>query len=306
MSVLIQPRNLGRALFFLLLAAVSTQANARILRVPANYPTIQLAVNAAHPGDTVQVWPGSYVENVVITTPNLKVLANGPQFAVNIQDGGDGTVVTINAPRVRLHGFYITGGDTGVLATSDFGKIDNNIVTQQTTFGINVVESRGIVLDENNAGGSPTGLSYTGIQVLTCTAVRATHNGVGDAIFGLAFTDSTGRVDHNFATFCEFGILMESEASEIDHNTTFGCDFAGLYCLFTDNGSIHDNVAILSFVHGIFVDTCRGNIIKHNSGIASFTGFDLISTEDESRPDNIYRENYGFTAFPSLDFWDVR
>ena len=39
---------------------------ARIIIVPDHYATIQLAVDAATSGDTIQVRPGEYIENVVI------------------------------------------------------------------------------------------------------------------------------------------------------------------------------------------------------------------------------------------------
>src|SRR5262245_15567456 len=42
------------------------EAKPSTLLVPTNYPTIQSAVNAAAPGDTVQVLAGTYTEQVSI------------------------------------------------------------------------------------------------------------------------------------------------------------------------------------------------------------------------------------------------
>jgi hypothetical protein len=44
-----------------------------VLRVPAQYPTIQDAVNTARPGDLVLIAPGIYHEAIVVHTPSLTI-----------------------------------------------------------------------------------------------------------------------------------------------------------------------------------------------------------------------------------------
>src|SRR5262249_38567807 len=58
----------GLAVADTLAAAAAGQASAAngTLVVPRDYPTIQAAVNAAAPGDTLMVRPGTYTEEVVI------------------------------------------------------------------------------------------------------------------------------------------------------------------------------------------------------------------------------------------------
>jgi pectin methylesterase-like acyl-CoA thioesterase len=47
-------------------ACLTSEAGAspRTVYVPDDYPTIQATVNAASPGDTIIVYPGTYTENV--------------------------------------------------------------------------------------------------------------------------------------------------------------------------------------------------------------------------------------------------
>ena len=55
----------------------------------AGYATIQAAINAANAGDTVNVCPGSYIENITINKANLTVSSTGGYRCHHNQSGGD-------------------------------------------------------------------------------------------------------------------------------------------------------------------------------------------------------------------------
>ena len=88
------------------------------LRVPADYSTIQAAIDAAQDGETVVVSPGIYQENVDFGGKNITVRSLDPEdesiVATTIIDGGrDGSVVTFQSKETReavLTGFTITQG----------------------------------------------------------------------------------------------------------------------------------------------------------------------------------------------------
>lgn len=48
-----------------------------VLKVPSQYPTIQSAINAAHPCDTILIGPGTYVEQLTIDT-SISLVGAGP------------------------------------------------------------------------------------------------------------------------------------------------------------------------------------------------------------------------------------
>lgn len=88
--------------------------------VPSQYASIQAAINAANPGDTICVGPGAYHENVTI---NKSIQLSGSGYnksIINGQDPGYYTVL-ISASDVTIEGFLIKGvGDSRYDATVNF------------------------------------------------------------------------------------------------------------------------------------------------------------------------------------------
>ena len=75
------------------------------------YQTIQSAVNAANPGDTVYVYPGTYPENVMV---GKSLTLTGQDSSTTVIRGtGAGDVVNITANDVRMSGFTVCGTGTG-------------------------------------------------------------------------------------------------------------------------------------------------------------------------------------------------
>jgi hypothetical protein len=89
--------------------APCTMASSRQLHVPRDYPTIQAAVDAASPGDTVKVAAGTYTESVVLRE-GVCLLGSGARRTI-LDAGGEGrTLVDLtNAPGSVLAGFTMRG-----------------------------------------------------------------------------------------------------------------------------------------------------------------------------------------------------
>ena len=67
--------NVSLAILFLGLGA-ATFATAADLNVPADYPTIQAAVDAAHSNDTIHIAAGVYAGQVLISNKSLTLLGS--------------------------------------------------------------------------------------------------------------------------------------------------------------------------------------------------------------------------------------
>jgi parallel beta-helix repeat protein len=138
-----------------------------------DFTTIQDAVNAAHPGDTIKVEPGTYQEQVTVSKNRISLLALGDGDDVTIQAPakGSGALVDISGQGVTLKGFTVDGLSGVTISYGVFlhdggsGTIeDNHIVhlkgpdTAQIGFGIfadttGQVEIEGNSISDYNKGG---------------------------------------------------------------------------------------------------------------------------------------------------------
>lgn len=116
------PTLLATALLVLPLAAFSpASASTTLIVGPDGYPSIQAAVNAAQPGDTVLVMAGVYQEDVVVTTPGITIAGVGRSDVVLDGSGlltngitvlADGvTVRSMTAQNFASNGFVFSNVD---------------------------------------------------------------------------------------------------------------------------------------------------------------------------------------------------
>ena len=134
------------------------------LHVPADYPTIQEAIDHVQPGGMVLIAPGVYREQITVTTPfvtirgqdrNRTIIDGRFQRAYGIQVlEADGVVIqNLTARHALLTGFewndvhgyqgsYLTAyddGDSGIFADgSDYGEIDHSYASGHPGSGFSV------------------------------------------------------------------------------------------------------------------------------------------------------------------------
>src|SRR5690242_11022115 len=110
------------------LALNRREQSVNLIKVPDNYPNIQAAINAAKPGDIIQVRAGIYTENIIldraVTLTAETFDAANPADNTTIIDGGAGAAtITIPANLIQMpsiRGFAIRGGLNGIQASSPF------------------------------------------------------------------------------------------------------------------------------------------------------------------------------------------
>ena len=210
--------------------------------------TIQAAVDAARPGDTVLVPPGTYHESVHVTTSGLTITgspkavldASGFDFGLVVGDlpTGDAPVFP-GCPPVSVRDFTLDGltvrdaVDTGVfLRGVDGFRVTGGRYVDNGEYGIFPRCSRDGRIDHNSGGGGADATIYVGVD----DTVVVDHNDLSGSVIGIELEDTLNTfVRHNRVHGNVAGIFVvvlpglprtSTDHSVIEHNRVTGNNLA--------------------------------------------------------------------------------
>jgi len=137
-------------LFFIIFSIItflsfSNDGYSKLINVPDEYSNIQAALNSAAEGDSVQVAPGIYNENIVWPNLNgIKLMGSGEDScqikgvsdeAVLIIGNANGNDITINS-ETEISGFTISNGKNGGVRCFHSSPYLSNLIIQENLCGI--------------------------------------------------------------------------------------------------------------------------------------------------------------------------
>ena len=306
-------------LFVLVLA---TSANAATLNVPADFITIQAAVNAAAAGDTILVQSGTYYENVNVNKAlTLRGVDSGSGLPV-VDAGRSGDAIILRANNCTLQDFvamnsswqsgirvlssYNTiSGNTAVgnyygiaIRSSSIGNtISGNTATDNSYYGILLDSSSGNTISDNIATGNSNGIylyfSSIGNTISGNTATGNTNSGICiSSSSGNTISDNTAAGNSNYGIY----LRSSSNGNTISGNTATGNTNSGI-CLSSSSSdnTITGNTATANNRYGIYLSSSSSNSISSNTATGNiYCGIYLYSSSGNTISDNTATGNaYG-------------
>ena len=272
---------IGRAMKLgALLAVWTVTAPAAVWTVRPAGPLVhvQQAVDAAVPGDTIRIEPGTYLGNVLL---DRKLTLEGLGHPV-IRGEGRSSVITIKAEGcivrnlvIEHSGEMLAEEDSGVLLHSGGNRIEHNEL-RDVLFGIYLYQSdNNVLLDNVIRGRAWLGMGERGaaIHIWNSTGNTITGNTISDARDGMYLQNAYHTlVTHNRVHDLRYGLHYMSS----DDNR------------FEDN-QFYDSVAGAAIMYSRRIEF-RRNIFRHNRGFSSF-GILFQDSDNCTAEENAFVDN---------------
>ncbi len=287
---------------------ITTVLKAQIITVKqdgtGNFTTIQAAVNAAWNGDTILVWPGTYVENIHIISKTITLgsltLTTGDLSYINqtVIDGNQsGSCIRIEySNNNTINGFCLTNGNGKESFWSDGGGI---FLTESDAFIYNCN------IHDNTVGGYGGGIYFDSsngfLSNVTITNNHAYDRGGGLMVLsGTVEFDSINRCNiyENYAAVGTDIYKLGNSSMElvVDTFTVQNPDYYYIYSADSSDAPQNDiNIDILhhkieQVADNLYVDTTGSN---GNNGLSADQPLKTISfallkmASDSISPDTI-------------------
>lgn len=246
--------------------ALLPSAGAATLYVGAgqSYTTIGAALNDAVDGDTIFVYNGTYVENLVISK-NVSIVGEDASTTIVLSSSSSSFAVVLDRTGIRLDNLTITGA-----TSSQYAGVRVN-VNNTTISGCNV--------SSNYDGIYIVGADYT--SIVDCTLENNTRWSMR-----IQYDSRYNTISNNTISGGDNGIyIKESNANTdtqntISNNTIFGCVGSGVYLGNAQHNTISNN-DISGCRYGIYLNNAPNNTISNNTihdilRVNNFGGYALL------------------------------
>ena len=225
------------------------------ITVPDDYSTIQEAINAASPGDTVCVKAGTYYENPVVNKTLSLVGENAANTTIDGANfsGGNVEVIYIDASWVNLTGFTIRNS-----APYRYGGIYLDNASYCNIFGNNITHNDvGVCLGPSTAASHSNSNRIAGNNI--------TNNGIGVKLGnGVGSAKDNNVVGNNITNNAKGIYLWLSSGNSIVGNNIRANEYEGIFFYYSSFNSVVGN-DIANNSEGIYL----GYRSSHNSVVAN-------------------------------------
>ncbi|MGH9616314.1 MAG: choice-of-anchor Q domain-containing protein, partial [Acidobacteriaceae bacterium] len=285
------------------ISGVFVGGNDNAIHVPADLPTIQSAIDAASPGGTIVVAPGTYQENINFEGKAVTLTSSGGPSVTTIDGGGNATVVTFangEGPSSVLNGFTVQNG-LGSLATAGGIQIANasptitgNVITKnRAPAALGIYVDGGSPLIENNIitqNNSQVGDAEGGGGILVDAGGASPAN---PQIIGNTITNNSvalGGIGGGIAV--EYFSRAVIQGNLIANNTAYN-DGGGIAIQDYDGAVIVQNV----IVNNTTIDGVGGGVsVSTPEGVTVIVSDNTVAMNNAAPPENISGIDIGSLA----------
>ena len=258
---------------------------------PADFNSIQSAINAANDTNTIYVYNGTYYENIKI---NKTISIVGENAEATIIDGRKlDIVVNITKSNAKVFDMKIINSgatppyDTGIGIFSYSCKVVGCIVTNNS-IGIKVQNTESAYISQNTIN-----TNNYGIMIIDSNNSDITENSILNNSYGIFLSGTTSvntEIENGIIISNNFGIyLLNSSYATITGslitNNTYGLTLTGISCNYNEISNSHVSLNTV----GITLNSSRYNKID-NSNISCNLNYGIwINGSDNNQ---IYSNNF--------------
>jgi nitrous oxidase accessory protein len=306
-------RTSGGVLFWLMcLAAFGVRADTlTVASSNARFQSLQDALAAARPGDTIQVQPGVYTGQFILDKTITLIGINKPV----LRGTGQGSVVVITADHCTIKGFAIEHSgrdlqaeDSGLLLKANHNVIEDNEL-RDVLYGIYLYHASHNSLRGNVVRGRrelELGARGAGLHLWNSPNNTIEANRVSDARDGMYIQTSPGNtIRHNRVSQVRYGLhYMNSDDNRFEDNL-FERNVAGAAIMYSRRIELRRN----AFLHnrgfssfGILFQDCDEIVAEENFVIDNATGLFIEALRKSAFRRNVIAENdLALQIFSSAD-----
>jgi len=240
--------------------------------VPAGAVPLQAAVDAAAPGDVLRLAPGQHRGPIIVS--KALTLAGEPGAVLN--GGGQGSVVTLEAPGTTVRGLSIEGSgmdldalDSGVFATeAATGAVVEDNTVLGNLFGIYLHGSRDATARNNRIEGlreGRTSRSGSGVSVWNAPGAKVIGNTISFGRDGI-FANASKKNEFRGNTFSNLRFAvhyMYTNDSVIADNVSTG-NIVGYAIMYSNGLTVTGNVSDGDRDNGLLFNYANGSEISGN------------------------------------------
>jgi parallel beta-helix repeat protein len=278
----------------------------RVIHVPSDYSTIESAVTAASPGDTVIVASGRFNESIVIDKGLNLTGAPNHGTVINATGSGHAAVTVLNTLDVSIQGFTIIDHDlfnnSLTVAGSSHVTVSGNLMTaSMESNGTYVYDSSDVTVIGNTFTGNLYGVAVQGGFSNLVEANNSTGNVAGLGVFG----SQADKVTDNVFRHGSFGLrLLGSSGDIIARNVMANNSFAGTYLENSTGNRILENSVdfnnAVSTTYGLYLSSSTNNRIYYNNVRNNSIQIYAVATPRDIT-NNIWNDSS--LANPKGNFW---